>query len=471
MTAAAARTTPEPSNDDEEEESSPQHQKNPNELPLQEFLRLLPKVELHAHLNGCIRESTLKELAAERGVTLSPHLFPTATGSPPRAAVSSVASSKKEEESDEGPPLPRLYNARPRSLRDCFDVFAEIPRCVNDIPSLRRITREALEDFASHHVMYLELRSTPKILLWRHNQSALATKRDYVETILAVLQEFEVEQLKEEQALRSNADAFTSSNRTRVPLRARFIVAIDRSQSLYDAREHVDLAISLHRNNPQHSGVVVGVDLGGNPCVGDAQHFLPILQEARNAGLRVTLHCGEVPCGNDDDNDGDDPTYNNPSATERAARWREAAAVLDFHPDRLGHALLLPPSLQRRLSELRIPVETCPTSNVMTLELAHVYQGCLLQGVSHHPSLKQWLTENHPLAIGTDDPGVFDTNATTELELVARAFELSPWQMANLVVRSMDYAFCDPNLKRQVQHGMRDAVKALGLRSPGTTQC
>lgn len=28
----------------------------------------LPKIELHAHLNGCIRGTTLLELAAERGV-------------------------------------------------------------------------------------------------------------------------------------------------------------------------------------------------------------------------------------------------------------------------------------------------------------------------------------------------------------------------------------------------------------------
>ena len=32
------------------------------------FCRRLPKVELHAHLNGSLRESTLLELASERGI-------------------------------------------------------------------------------------------------------------------------------------------------------------------------------------------------------------------------------------------------------------------------------------------------------------------------------------------------------------------------------------------------------------------
>eukprot|EP00957_Ditylum_brightwellii_P059473 4515111-Ditylum_brightwellii.AAC.1 len=38
------------------------------------FVDLAPKVELHAHLNGSIREETLLDLARERGVTLSSKL-------------------------------------------------------------------------------------------------------------------------------------------------------------------------------------------------------------------------------------------------------------------------------------------------------------------------------------------------------------------------------------------------------------
>jgi adenosine deaminase len=33
------------------------------------LLEALPKVELHAHLNGCIRKAPLFELAKDRGVT------------------------------------------------------------------------------------------------------------------------------------------------------------------------------------------------------------------------------------------------------------------------------------------------------------------------------------------------------------------------------------------------------------------
>jgi adenosine deaminase len=42
---------------------------------LKSFVDRIPKIELHAHLNGCVRESTLLELAKERGIQLSEHHF------------------------------------------------------------------------------------------------------------------------------------------------------------------------------------------------------------------------------------------------------------------------------------------------------------------------------------------------------------------------------------------------------------
>lgn len=105
---------------------------------------------------------------------------------------------------------------------------------------------------------------------------------------------------------------------------------------------------------------------------------------------------------------------------------KEAQDILDFAPERLGHALLLPASLQTKL--LRIPIETCPTSNVMTLELNRHENGAhltLLQGLAQHDNLRTWLKVSHPLTICTDDPGVFGTDLTTEWWLVARTFDLA----------------------------------------------
>ena len=228
------------------------------------FIKSLPKVELHAHLNGCIRDTTLFELAEERGVSLNEHHFAT-------------------EPTDYNN---SMYNVRPRSLQDCFDMFAEIPKCVDDLVALARITSEALQDFAKEHVVYLELRSTPKQLLVATSGSEIADKRDYCITILKSIKDFE-----QRDEARYNQELEKGVQFPRVPMMCRFLVAIDRSQSVENAWEHVQLAENLKR---EFKDSVVGVDFCGNPTKGHFNNFQAAFQKARASGLRITLHCGKL---------------------------------------------------------------------------------------------------------------------------------------------------------------------------------
>jgi adenosine deaminase len=293
---------------------------------LWDTIQQIPKVELHAHLNGCIRTSTLFALAEERGVTLPAHLF--------------AAPSNDTHDNDKD--VWTMYNRKPRSLHDCFAMFEILPLCVNDLISLRRITYEALQDFHTHHVVYVELRSTPK-RLWddfRDTQHRTRqSKRAYIETILSVMQAFQ--QTSHD---RYQRECNNNHSCPRLPMTCRLIVSIDRSQSLEECREHIDLAIHFYQQHATDP-MVVGVDLGGNPTKGNFMDFCSEFQRARTAGLQVTLHCAEVSCGRDND-DNDIPT--------QQAR-AEAQAMLDFCPDRLGHALLLPLSLQRQLLQRVLP--------------------------------------------------------------------------------------------------------------------
>ncbi len=51
-----------------------------------------------------------------------------------------------------------------RTLAECFSVFALIHEVTTEHATITRIAREVVEDFASDRVVYLELRTTPKVL-------------------------------------------------------------------------------------------------------------------------------------------------------------------------------------------------------------------------------------------------------------------------------------------------------------------
>ncbi|KAG6327668.1 hypothetical protein ID866_11421 [Astraeus odoratus] len=99
------------------------------------------------------------------------------------------------------------------------------------------------------------------------------------------------------------------------PDQAALIVSIDRRMAEADAAECVDLAIALKAEGRR----VVGLDLCGDPHKGDIATFEKHFRRGKEAGLGVTLHIAE--------------TKDNTVA--------ESLALLDWRPDRLGHATFL----------------------------------------------------------------------------------------------------------------------------------
>jgi adenosine deaminase len=395
-----------------------------------EFLKALPKVELHAHLHGCIRTSTLHELAQERDVVLPPSHF--GPDSAPDESFKSLG----------------MHHVQPRSLSDCFAMFGQISRVVTDLAALRRVTMEALYDMAHVRCVYAELRSTPKRL-------QNASKRDYVETILQVMTHF-MDQERE----RYQREKDQGIRRARLPMTVRFIVSVDRSLSLVEAQENIELAVSFSEQTSNGTkpagGLVVAVDLGGNPTRGLFADFVPLFQQARDSGLKITLHCGET----------EDPENN-------SALSQEMDQILDFGPDRLGHALLMSVAQRQLLLAAGIPVEVCPTSNVMTLELhrhlkEHDQHTCSVVSSlrDHHPLLQaicfQLGAQHHPVIFCTDDPGVFDTNLLREYCLVSSALNLtSEFWTQSYLNNIMSYAFCDDTTKQYVQSQIEEYLEAL----------
>ena len=304
-----------------------------------DFCHRLPKVELHAHISGSIRASTLRELAHARRISADD--------------LNVVASDK-------------------RSLDECFRLFDVLHSLVDSSEVLRRITIEAIEDFADENVVYLELRTTP-----RCDIADIPSTEQYVETVLSAIEHCQ----------------------TRPDLRDRIVVrlllSISRAGTLQDAIEVVNLAAKFQKYSlGDDNDAIVGIDFSGNPNKGDFCTFVPAFDQARKLGFPISFHIAEV---------------------ENADEI--SAMIVYARPgDRFGHALKISESQQQRLQNSGLPIEICPTSNLRTL---------LLSSHKNHPTLPHWLDVAHPIVICTDDRGVFQCSLTSEYYNVAMAMALS----------------------------------------------
>ena len=96
-------------------------------------------------------------------------------------------------------------------------------------------------------------------------------------------------------------------------------------------------------------------------------------------------------------------------------------------------------AIEKIVVDNRVPLELCPSSNVI---------GQTVVGYSEH-HFKEWgpLSRDHPIAICTDDMGVFKTSLSKEYSLIARHFSLSRDQVVRMAEKSVDLIFSDDELK------------------------
>ncbi|KAG0469597.1 hypothetical protein HPP92_015648 [Vanilla planifolia] len=228
---------------------------------LKEWCLAIPKIELHAHLNGCIRDSTLLELAE-------------------------VLGERGEIVFDD---VKHVINKYGRTLTECFQLFDLFHILATDHETISRITKEAVEDFAAENVVYLELRTTPK-----NNETKGMTKRSYLKAVINGLRSVEsvnVSFINPNGRTESFYDPLQKGGLTvleKKRIYVRLLLSIDRRETTAAAMETVSLALEMRELG------VVGIDLSGNPIVGEWNSFFPALKYAKEMGLPITLHCGEI---------------------------------------------------------------------------------------------------------------------------------------------------------------------------------
>jgi adenosine deaminase len=205
-------------------------------LPVPEEFRSLPKVELHRHLEGSLRLSTMLDIARKHGMTIPANV---------------VRLSRLVQVQDEDNFTFDNFLAKFNTLR----MFYRSPEVIE------RITHEAVEDAAKDNVRYLELRFTP-VALSRAERFPLENVVDWV-----------VKAAKEAEK--------------KYKVMVRLIASVNRHEALELAEQVAWIAVEKGREN------IVGLDLAGNEAQFPARPFLSLFKEARQSGLSVTIHAGE----------------------------------------------------------------------------------------------------------------------------------------------------------------------------------
>ncbi len=154
---------------------------------------------------------------------------------------------------------------------------------------------------------------------------------------------------------------------------------------------------------------VVAIGIGGDEVRGPALLFRDVFREAKDRGLRLTCHAGEV------------------------AGPQSVWDALEIGAERIGHGIrsVDDPSLVRHLAAKKIPLEICITSNLRTGAVATL---------AEHPARRLY-DAGVPILLNTDDPAMFECTLTSEYALAARQFGFNDDELAGIAANSLAYAF------------------------------
>lgn len=158
--------------------------------------------------------------------------------------------------------------------------------------------------------------------------------------------------------------------------------------------------------------LVTGFGMAGEERFGDPADYVRAFDIAREAGLGITVHAGEL--------DG----------------WQSVASAIDhFSPSRIGHGVraIENPDLVTRIAGEGIVLECCPGSNI-ALKVFPDY--------AHHP-FPALRNAGCKVTLNSDDPPYFWTDIANEYDIARRYFVFDAANLAAITRTAIEAAFVD----------------------------
>ncbi|XP_066269495.1 adenosine deaminase-like isoform X1 [Branchiostoma lanceolatum] len=372
------------------------------------------RVELHLHLDGAVRPSTLLDAAKRRGIPL------------PADTIEGL--------------LPHVSMDRPDSLVAMIKVFKFfIPIIQGDGETIKRIAYELCEDQAKHGVLYFEARYCPHFLtqsklgqtIWDcpapptfFTQTQTSTKRLLKKILLHAplkLRRYKTMELTPTEVVELVNSGLNEGSRD-FGVKARSILCLIRDNPEF-SMEMVQLCDRFRNQG------VVAIDLAGNE-VGDmatnAEH-IKAFQEAKRLGIHRTVHAGEI---------------GGPDKVEEA--------VFKMDAERIGHGyhILEDPQLYAKLRDMNMHFEVCPVSSYIT--------GAVPPNYKEHPALS-FAKDGANFSINSDDPSVFRTHLSREYDLIREHWNFDDKLIAQLNLNAAEACFLPQDEKTKLIQQVKEA--------------
>ncbi|MCW8926114.1 MAG: adenosine deaminase [Xanthomonadales bacterium] len=324
--------------------------------------RSLPLCELHRHLDGSIRLQTILELADQHGIPL------------PANDVDGLAPFIHVDESAPG-------------LMAFLERFEHMIAVLVDADACRRVAYENVEDAKAEGIDYVELRFSPYFMAKTHDMHM-------------------------QEVLEACADGVSAAERD-TGVRANIIGGLSRTYGVETCMLELDAILTA-------GDLVTAVDLAGDEAGFPAPLFVEHFRRARDAGLHITIHAGEV--------------------LGPESVW---SAIRDLGAERIGHGYrsIEDPELVDYLVAHGIGLESCPTSNLHISAIADY---------ASHP-IRQLADHGVKFCLNTDDPGISAIDLAHEYQVAAPAIGLSAEQVHQSQVDGLEMAFLSEQEKLELQ--------------------
>lgn len=317
-----------------------------------EFYRSLPKVDLHRHLEGSLRLGTLIEVAKAFGIDLPG--------------------------TDRLRPMVQINRSDPLTSQNFLSKFETLREFYRSPEVIARLTKEAIADAAADNIRYLELRFTP--------------------VALSRVEDFPMNEVLDWVIQGANEAS------SKYEISTRLIASVNRHESLELAAKVIELAIDRREDG------IVGIDLAGNEAEFPTTPFAPLFQEAKQSGMRITVHAGE---------------WGGPENIDQAINLLGA--------ERVGHGVRIieDETLVTQARERGITFEVCITSN---------YQSGVVADLHEHP-LNNMIAAGLNVTINTDDPSISQISLSDEYQAACEQLGLSIGTLRQRVLAGVKAAF------------------------------